>query len=45
MNMYFFAINLEIFTPDTFYTDVVCGICDKYQVWSPKEDVYTYFKI
>ena len=43
MNMHFFAINLEIFIPDTFYTDFVRGICHKYQVWSPKKDVYTYF--
>ena len=28
-----FSLNLEKFTPDRiFYTDTVCGVCDKYEV-------------
>ena len=30
--MHNFAFNLEKLTPEIWYTDTVCGICNKYQV-------------
>ena len=31
--MYFFAFNLEIFhLAGNFYTDAVCGVCNKHEV-------------
>ena len=33
--MHFFSLNLEKFTPDKkFLHRHVCGVCDKYEVWS-----------
>ena len=33
--MHFFSLNLEKFTPDkNFLHRNVCGVCDKYEVWS-----------
>ena len=33
-NMHLLELNLENFTPDIiFYTDIVRGVCDKYEVW------------